>query len=240
MRNYFEQSWTESRRRDFVETGKANAFLRQVYAVMALGLLITGLAAWYVGMMNDGLFNAIFSTPLRWVVMFAPLGFILALNFGLHRMSYTTVNVLFATFSAVMGMSLAYIFRVYSLGSIMQTFFITAGTFGAMSLVGMTTKVDLSRYSSFLYMGLIGLIIASLVNLFMQSGTFDYIISFIGVALFCGLTAYDTQRLMQLGAHADTEDETVRKAVVMGALALYLDFINLFLFLLRFFGGGND
>ncbi len=236
MKSYYEQSWTEARKSEFIGTGKANAFLRQVYVVMALGLAITGLASYYLGVMNDELFYTIFSGPLRYVVMFSPFAFILALSFGLERMSFSTVNILFAVFSAVMGLSLSYIFKVYSMGSIFQTFLITSGTFGAMSLVGLTTKVDLSRYSSFLYMGLIGLIIAMVVNWFMQSSAFDYIISFIGVGLFCGLTAWDTQRLMQMGAHADTENEGVKKAVVMGALALYLDFINLFLFLLRFFG----
>lgn len=241
MKNYFEQNLTESREHQFIETGKANAFLRQVYTVMALGLLITGLMAWYVGGMNDELFSLIYgNTLLRWGVMLAPLGFVIALSYGLERMSYTTVNVVFATFSAVMGVSMAYIFKIYTLGSIAQTFFITAGTFGAMSLIGFTTKVDLSKYGSILYMALIGLIIASVVNIFLANSMFDWIISFVGVGLFCALTAYDTQRLMQIGAYADTENERVKKLVVMGALALYLDFINLFLFLLRFFGGSND
>ena len=126
------------------------------------------------------------------------------------------------------------------MGSIATTFFITAGTFGAMSIIGMTTKIDLTKMGSILYMALIGLIIASVVNIFMHSSMLQWIISIAGVGIFCGLTAYDTQRLIQIGAHADVEQEGMKKVALMGALSLYLDFINLFLFLLRFFGSSND
>jgi len=214
---------------------------------MAIGLTITGLTAWYFGTGLDACIDGIYidpncgfgwmvQGPMRYVIMFAPFAGLLALSFGIHKMSYSTASVVFGGYAFLMGLSLSYIFVVYSMGSIATTFFITAGTFGAMSIIGMTTKIDLTKFGSILFMALIGLIIASLVNMFMQSTMMQYIISFAGVLIFCGLTAYDTQRLIEIGAHADTEQEGVRKVALMGALSLYLDFVNLFLYLLRFFG----
>ena len=227
--------------KQFIDSGQAQAFMRLVYAMMAIGLTITGLTAWYFGtgladcivdgyITPDCKFDWIISGPMRWVIMLSPLAGVLALSFGINKMSYSTASLVFGVYSFLMGLSLSTIFVIYTGGSIFKTFFITAGTFGVMSIIGMTTKMDLTKFGSILFMGLIGLIIASLVNMFMQSETFDYIISFIGVAIFCGLTAYDTQRLMEIGAHADTEHEGVRKVALMGALNLYLDFVNLFLF----------
>lgn len=237
MNQYFDRdSQVKDVPRDYVESGKANEFLRQVYAVMGLGLLITGLTAWFVAS-NFEYFSFLFQGFLRWIVIFAPLGLVIFLSARVHKMSFQAANLAFATYALVNGISFATIFLVYDIGSIFQTFLITGGTFGAMTLVGMTTKMDLTKYSSAFMMALIGLIIASVVNMFLGSGVMDWIISAVGVILFSGLTAYDTQRLMQIGAHADMESESVRKATIMGALALYLDFINLFLFLLRFFGG---
>ncbi|MCB0836082.1 MAG: Bax inhibitor-1/YccA family protein [Bacteroidia bacterium] len=235
MKNYYETPVSESRKQSFIETGEANAFLRQVYTTMSLGLLITGLAAWYVAQ-SPALVNFFLSGIMMWVVMLAPLGFVIFLSARIHKMSFTAASITFATYSLVNGISLAFIFLVFEMGIIAQTFFITAGTFGAMTLVGMTTKVDLSKFRSVLYMALIGLIIASVVNIFFGSSMMDFIISVAGVLIFCGLTAYDTQKLMQIGMHADPESESTKKVALIGALALYLDFINLFLFLLRIFG----
>ncbi|MCB0842065.1 MAG: Bax inhibitor-1/YccA family protein [Bacteroidetes bacterium] len=235
MKNYYETPVSESRKQSFIETGEANAFLRQVYTTMSLGLLITGLAAWYVAQ-SPALVNFFLSGIMMWVVMLAPLGFVIFLSARIHKMSFTAASITFATYSLVNGISLAFIFLVFEMGIIAQTFFITAGTFGAMTLVGMTTKVDLSKFRSVLYMALIGLIIASVVNIFFGSSMMDFIISVAGVFIFCGLTAYDTQKLMQIGMHADPESESTKKVALIGALALYLDFINLFLFLLRIFG----
>ena len=239
MRNYYGDYWTDEVKTKFVQSGKANAFMRMVYVTMSIGLAITGLAAYYFGT-NIEQFPFLYTGPWPYIIMFSPLAFVLALSFGINRMSFQTASIVFGVYSFVMGLSLSYIFVIYSDASIAKTFFITAGTFGAMALIGTTTKVDLSKFSSILFMGLIGVIIASVVNMFMQSDTFDFIISLVGVALFCGLTAYDVQRLLQMGAHADTTHESVQKAGLMGALSLYLDFINLFLFLLRFFGSSDD
>lgn len=233
--------------KSFVDSGQAQEFMRLVYAVMAIGLTITGLTAWYFGtgladcivdgyLMPDCKYDWLIMGPMKWVVMLSPFAGVLALSFGINKMSYSTASLVFGVFSFLMGLSISYIFAIYTGASIFKTFFITAGTFGAMSIIGMTTKIDLTKFSSILFMGLIGIIIASVVNMFLKSEMMDYIISFIGIAVFCGLTAYDTQRLIQIGAHADTEHEGVRKVALMGALNLYLDFVNLFLFLLRFFG----
>lgn len=233
--------------KSFIDSGQAQVFMRLVYAVMAIGLTITGFAAYYFGtgleecIQNGTIglgcnFDWMVKGFMPYVIMFAPLAGVLALSFGINKMSYSTASLVFGVYSFLMGLSLSYIFVAYTTGSIFKTFFITAGTFGVMSIIGMTTNIDLTKFRSILFMGLIGIIIASLVNMFLGSSMLDYIISFVGIAVFCGLTAYDTQRLIEIGAHADTEHEGVRKVALMGALNLYLDFVNLFLFLLRFFG----
>jgi len=240
------QQQTESNYRQMhrPSSGKAvatNEFLRQVYAIMSIGLLITGLAAWFLGQKYlDGEWLVLTQSPYIWIIMFAPLGFVLALSFGLEKMSYTVANLVFGAYSLVNGISLAIIFLAYAESTIQQVFFITGATFATMSLIGYTTKVDLTKYRSYFMMALIGLLIAMVVNMFMRSSMFDYIISIVGVLLFCGLTAYDTQKLADFGENADMENESVRKYTVLGALTLYLDFINLFLFLLRILGGGRD
>jgi FtsH-binding integral membrane protein len=155
---------------------------------------------------------------------------------GFQRLSASTMVLVFVLYSVLMGASLSFIFLAFTGASIAKTFVITSTMFGVMAVVGYTTKTDLSRFGSIMFMGLIGIIIASLVNMFMRSDTMDYIISFIGVLVFTGLTAYDVQKLKRIGAGAGVENETSRKLTIMGALTLYLDFINLFLFLLRFFG----
>jgi FtsH-binding integral membrane protein len=167
--------------------------------------------------------------------MLAPLGFVLVLSFGIHRMSAGTAMVLFWLYAAVMGLSMGSIFLVFTGESIARVFFIAAATFGAMTLYGYTTKSDLSRFGAFLLMGLIGVVIASLVNIFLGSSTLQFVISIIGVIVFVGLTGYDTQRIKEMYLESDT-DEVEGKKAILGALALYLDFINLFMLLLQLFG----
>ncbi len=222
-----------------MDSSLARDFMRQVFVIMAIGLAITGMAAWVVSN-NPMLLSFFFNGAMRWVVMLAPLAFVFFLAARVHKMSVQAASLTFATYSLVNGISLSFIFLIYDLGTIFQVFWITAGTFGAMALIGATTKVDLSKFRSILIFGLVGIIIASIVNMFMNSGPFEYIISIAGVLIFAGLTAYDTQKLLEIGAEADPEDEGTRKVAIMGALNLYLDFINMFLFLLRIFGGGRD
>jgi hypothetical protein len=204
-----------------------------IYNYMASAVLLTGIVALVSA--SSGLTLAIAGTPLMWVVMLAPLAFVLAMSFGLNKMSKSTLNILFWAYATVMGLSLSTIFLVYTGESIAVTFFATAGAFAGLSLFGYTTKKDLSGFGSFLIMGVIGLIIAGLVNLFLQSSTMSFVISGLGVLIFAGLTAYDTQRLKEEYAHL-RGTEYIGKAVIMGALNLYLDFINMFTVLLRFLG----
>jgi FtsH-binding integral membrane protein len=217
------------------------SYMLKVYNYMGIGLVVTGLVSYFSAQaaVADGQLTAwgalIFQSPLMWVIAFAPLAFVLVLSFGINKLSSGTAQILFWVFSAVMGLSLSSIFMVYTDASIAKVFFISAATFGAMSLYGYTTKRDLTGVGNFLIMGLIGLIIASIVNIFLASSMLDFAISAIGVLIFVGLTAYDTQKVKEsydegLGA------EVLQKSAVMGALNLYLDFINLFLMLLRLFG----
>jgi len=209
------------------------AYMQRVYTYMAGGLALTGIVAYAAA--ASGFYQSIAGTPLIWIVMLAPLGFVLVLSFGIQRMSAGTAMLLFWFYAAVMGLSLGGIFLVYTGTSIARVFFITAATYGAMSLYGYTTKTDLSGFGSFLLMGLIGIVIASLVNLFIGSNTLQFVISIIGVIVFVGLTAYDTQRIKEMYLESDTVEIADKKAV-LGALALYLDFINLFMLLLQLFG----
>jgi FtsH-binding integral membrane protein len=213
------------------------AHMQRVYGYMAGGLALTGLVAYAAAV--SGFYQAIAGTALIWIVMLAPLGFVLALSFGIQRMSAGTAMLLFWIYATVMGLSLGGIFLVYTGTSIARVFFITAATFGAMSLYGYTTNADLSRMGSFLLMGLIGLVIASLVNIFIGSSALQFAISIIGVIVFVGLTAYDTQRIKEMYLESDSAEIAGKKAV-LGALALYLDFINLFMMLLQLFGQRRD
>jgi FtsH-binding integral membrane protein len=218
------------------------SYMLKVYNYMGIGLVVTGLVSYFsaqAAVGADGQLTAwgslIFQSPLMWVIAFAPLAFVLVLSFGINKLSGATAQLLFWVFAAVMGLSLSSIFMVYTDASIAKVFFISAATFGAMSLYGYTTKRDLTGVGNFLIMGLIGLIIASLVNIFLASSALDFAISIVGVLIFVGLTAYDTQKVKEsydqgMGA------EVLQKTAVMGALSLYLDFINLFLMLLRLFG----
>jgi FtsH-binding integral membrane protein len=221
------------------------SYMLRVYNYMFVGLLLTGLTAWFTfsaaaidtghGIIFTDVGKTLFFSPLRLVVMLAPLGFVLALSFGIQRMSAATAQVLFWLFAAVMGVSISWIFIAYQLASVAQVFFITAASFGALSLWGYTTKTDLSAMGSFLIMGLFGLIIASVVNIFLHSEMIMWVMSIAGVGIFAGLTAYDTQYIKNLYYEGD-DGSVASKKSIMGALSLYLDFVNMFLFLLRLFG----
>ncbi|APH74283.1 Bax inhibitor-1/YccA family protein [Aquibium oceanicum] len=217
------------------------AYMLKVYNLMALGLAITGLAAW--GSFNfavaDGQLTPfgqlIYASAFRWVVILAPLAMVFFLSFRINKMSVSAAQTTFWVYSGLVGLSLSTIFLVYTGESIVRTFFITATAFGGLSLYGYTTKRDLSAMGSFLVMGLFGLIIAMLVNIFLQSSALQFAISAIGVLIFSGLTAYDTQNIKEMYYEGDDSAVAGRKAI-MGALRLYLDFINLFMFLLHFLG----
>jgi FtsH-binding integral membrane protein len=208
-------------------------YMQRVYSYMAGGLALTGIVAYVAA--SSGFYQAVAATPLIWIVMLAPLGFVLVLSFGIQRISASTAVALFWIYAAAMGLSLGSIFLVFTGISIARVFFITAATFGAMSLYGYTTRSDLSGFGSFLLMGVIGIVIASIVNIFVGSSVLQFAISVIGVIVFVGLTAYDTQRIREMYLDSDT-DEVEGKKAILGALALYLDFINLFVMLLHLFG----
>jgi uncharacterized protein len=206
----------------------------RVYNYMGLGLVMTGLVAFIVGT-TPALYVPIFSTPLKWFVMLAPLAFVLFFSFRMESMSASGAQTLFWAFCAVMGLSLASIFLVFTGTSIARTFFIAAAMFGATSLYGYTTKRDLSQFGSFLIMGLIGVVIASLVNLFVASSALQFAISVIGIVVFVGLTAWDTQSIKEQYAE-NFDAESKQKLAVFGAFSLYLNFINIFQLLLNFTG----
>jgi uncharacterized protein len=206
----------------------------RVYNYMGLGLVMTGLVAFIVGT-TPALYVPIFSTPLKWVVMLAPLAFVFIFSFRMESMSASGAQTLFWAFCAVMGLSLASIFLVFTGTSIARTFFIAAAMFGGTSLYGYTTKRDLSQFGSFLIMGLIGVVIASLVNLFLASSALQFAISVIGIVVFVGLTAWDTQSIKEQYAE-NFDAESKQKLAVFGAFSLYLNFINIFQLLLNFTG----
>jgi uncharacterized protein len=205
-----------------------------VYNYMAMGLVLTGVVAYVVGT-TPALYVPIFTTPLKWVVMLAPLAFVLFFSFRLERMSAGTAQLVFWAFCATMGLSLASIFLVFTGTSIARTFFITAAMFGATSLYGYTTKRDLSQFGSFLIMGLIGVLIASIVNIFLASSALQFVVSVAGVLVFVGLTAWDTQSIKEQYAE-NIDAESRQKLAVFGALSLYLNFINIFQLLLSLTG----
>ncbi len=217
------------------------AYMLRVYNYMGIGLGLTGVVAYFFNqytLSNEAVYNAVYLSPLMWVIALSPLAFILVLSFGINKMSFATAQMTFWAFATVMGLSLSSIFIVYTGTSIARVFFITAATFGTMSLYGYTTKRDLTGMGSFLMMGLIGIIIAMVVNIFLQSSALAFGISVLGVLIFVGLTAYDTQKIKEEYMESDGA-EVMGKKAIMGALRLYLDFINLFLMLLRLFGNRN-
>ena len=218
-------------------------YMLKVYNYMASGLALTGIVA-YLASSTPAILNLLYAvgpdgrmspTILAWIVMLSPLAFVFGLSAGINRMKASTAQTVFWAFSGVMGLSLAHIFLAYTGTSIARVFFITAGTFAGMSLFGYTTKRDLTGMGQFMFMGLIGIIIATLVNIFLQSSMMHFVISVIGVIVFVGLTAYDTQKIKAMYSAADVSEVGEKKAI-MGALTLYLDFINLFIMMLHLFG----
>ena len=223
------------------------AYMLKVYNYMATGVLLTGIVAlisFNISVVTDAsgaivsfteFGNTLFFSGFKWLVMLAPLGIVFYMSFGINKMSSSKAQTVFWIFAALMGLSLSWILLVYTGKSVARVFFITSATFGAMSLYGYTTKRDLTKLGSFLMMGLIGIIIASLINIFMKSSMMYFVISILGVLIFVGLTAYDTQKIKNMYVESDS-GELIGKKTVMGALTLYLDFINLFIMLLRLFG----
>lgn len=208
-------------------------YMLSIYNYMASGVLLSGVIALLFA--RSGMAEAVMGSPLRWVIALAPLGFVMAMSFGLHKMQTSTLNLLFWGFSVAMGLSLSSIFFIYTGPSIAMTFFATAGAFAGLSLYGYTTKRNLSAMGSFMAMGLIGIIIAMVLNMFLKSSGLGLAISVLGVLIFAGLTAWDNQRLRQTYFQVQGTD-MVQKVVIMGALSLYLDFVNMFQFLLSLMG----
>ncbi|MEG9861836.1 MAG: Bax inhibitor-1/YccA family protein [Parvularculales bacterium] len=221
------------------------AYMLGVYNHMGLGLLITALTAWFTfsvsftgapgALQMTEIGAVLFNSPLKWLVILAPLGMVFFLSFRVHKMSFPAARGTFYAYAALVGLSLGILFAVYTATSLTQVFLITATTFGALSLYGYTTKRDLTAWGSFLFMGLIGIILAMVVNIFMASPALQFAINAIGVLIFAGLTAYDTQKIKEIYYVGDSAAVAGRKSI-MGALRLYLDFLNMFLFLLQFLG----
>ena len=213
------------------------AHMNKVYGLMSVAMVLTGAVAWAVGT-NEMMLAAIFGSPVKWVVMFAPLVMVFAFGAMINKMSAAAAQLFFYAFAAAMGLSISYIFAVYTGVSIAQTFFVTAIAFAGTSLYGYTTKRDLSGWGRFLMMGVIGLLVAMIVNLFLGSPAIMFAVSSLGVLIFAALTAYDTQRLKNdYIQHAQYGDqEWLQKSAIMGALSLYINFINMFMFLLQFLG----
>ena len=244
--DFNQRSYTKSVDQAAIDEG-LRAYMLKVYNYMTTGLVLTGFIAYFFGKASivtgengqllgyTDLGVLLFGSPLAWVIMLAPLGFVFYLSARINKISTSSAQITFWLFASIMGLSMASIFIQFTGTSIARVFFITAGTFGAMSLYGYTTKRDLTKLGGFLFMGLIGIIIASLVNIFLKSSMMYFIISILGVLIFVGLTAYDTQKIKNMYVSSDS-GEVIGKKAVMGALTLYLDFINLFIMLLRLFG----
>ena len=215
-------------------------FLAKVFNWMAMGLGLTGIVAYFTA--SSGLARAIVASPFFLILILAELGLVFYLSARISKIQAATASGLFIGYSVLNGLTLSTVFLAYTSSSIAGTFFITAGMFGAMALYGLVTKRDLSAFGSFLFMGLIGILIASVVNIFLKSSGMSWVISGLGVLIFTGLTAYDVQKIKNMGEEGimSQGEEAIKKGSIMGALALYLDFINLFLMLLRFFGGSRD
>jgi FtsH-binding integral membrane protein len=218
----------------------STVFLAKVFNWMALGLGITGLVAYFTA--HTSLAMAIIGSPIFFILMIGELGLVFYLSARIEKIQASTASSLFIGYSVLNGLTLSVVFLAYTSSSIAGTFFITAGMFGAMAVYGLVTKRDLSGWGSFLFMGLVGIIIASIVNIFLKSSGMYWMISLIGVFIFTALTAYDVQKIKRIGEEGIMTQghEAIRKGSIMGALSLYLDFINLFLMLLRFFGGSRD
>ena len=241
LRNYQTRTANAGAQAGAVIDEGLRAYMLRVYNMMALGLAITGLVAFFASQaaFADGQLTAfgqaIYVSPLKWVVMLAPLALVFFLSFRIHTMSVSAAQATFWVYAGLMGLSLSSIFLIYTSTSIATTFFATAAAFAGLSLYGYTTKRDLSKLGTFLVMGLVGILVAMLLNFFFQSGTLALVISILGVVIFAGLTASDTQKIKNLYDHVAGTD-MAGKAAIMGALTLYLDFINMFQFLLAFLG----
>ena len=227
------------------DTDASRKFIANVFLWMFVALGLSAFCAFYFA--NDPTLLSMLRNPetggntgLGTVVMFAPLAFVLLISFGFNRLSYGVLIVAFIAFAIVMGMSLSYILLAYTASSVLGVFITTSVLFGVMAVAGYTTQQDLTKFGSILIMFLIGIVVASLVNMFLRSSGLDMIISYIGVAVFVGLTAYDVQKLKRIGEGIEYGDASANKMVIMGALTLYLDFINLFIMLVRLFGGRKD
>jgi len=222
------------------EADSSRRFLAGVFSWMFVALAIS--AAFAYEFTTPALLQYLYDpathqlSPLFYIAMFAPLAFVLIISFGMNRLSYAVLSVLFILYSAVTGISFSFILLAYTPGSVIGVFLTTSLVFGVMAVAGYTTKTDLTKFGSLLIIALIGLVIASVINVFMHSQAWDYIISYIGVAVFVGLTAYDVQKLKNIGAGIQYGEASSKKMALMGGLTLYLDFINLFLFLIRIFG----
>ncbi len=233
---------TTTQSANLVSKESTKSFVSNVFSLMFTALIISGLSAiWFsTDSMKEIIMNnhngVIKLTTIGWIVSLSPLGLVLLIGAGFQKFSVKTLLAIFLIYSTLTGISLSTIFSVYTTSSIASTFFISSLTFGVMALTGYTTKTDLTKMGSFLYMALIGIIIASLINWFMQSEQLDYIISIIGVLVFTGLTAYDVQKIKNIGSQVEQGSKSAQKLMIMGALTLYLDFINLFLMLLRLLG----
>ncbi len=228
--------------------------MNKVYGLMSIAMLLTGIVAYIVGtdlasaragqdtmLLSTGLLQTMFTSPVRYIIMFAPLAVVFAFGAGINRMSENTARLVFYAFAGLMGLSISWIFAVFTSMSIATTFFVTAIAFAGLSLWGYTTKKDISGWGSFLIMGVIGLFVAMLVNIWLQSAAIQFAVSGIGVLIFAGLTAYDTQKIKTTYIEMATAGQTewLGKAAIMGALNLYLDFINMFMFLLQLLGNRN-
>lgn len=238
-----QQNWLDTdslRGSDFSMSSAFPVLMRKVFVWMALALVITGVTAYGFATTPSLLIAIVTNKALFWGLIIAELALVFAVSGAINRLSLATATLLFVLYSVVNGATLSVIFLAYSMPAIIQTFFITAGTFGVMALVGYTTKTDLTSLGKLLFMALIGLVIATVVNMFVGSTGFDYILSYVGVLIFVGLTAYDTQKIKQMCMQAPDAGEHMQKLALLGALSLYLDFINLFLYLLRIFGNNKD
>lgn len=215
--------------------------MRKVYLWMTLALVVTGLTSFYVAT-NPGLVQAVFTSKgLFWGLIIAELVLVIVLSARIMKLSFATAGIMFIAYSVLNGITMSFIFLAYTMSSVAGAFFVTAGMFGVMALIGAVTKRDLSSLGSFMLMALLGLIIASVVNIFFASSVLYWVITYVGVLLFVGLTAYDSQRIKRmLMAYGDEVNESTQKLALLGSLSLYLDFINMFLYILRFFGRGSN
>ena len=239
-RSIREDATSSVRQQEIVSTNTFSALMRKVYTWMALALTITGFTAYYVAS-SPAILQAIMTNQILFFgLLIGELALVWGVSAAINRLSLTTATLLFILYSVLNGVTMSFIFLAYTMTSIASVFFITAGTFAAMSLYGYFTKADLSKMGQILFMALIGLIIATIVNLFIKSSGLTMILSYVGVLIFVGLTAWDTQKIKQMLQVAPDTGEAAQKVALMGALSLYLDFINLFLYLLRIFGNSRD